>query len=130
MGTLSKMAEKQQKNTGCLLPISRIRTIMKSSPDVAHLSNDSLYLVTKATEIFVQDLSRYCLKRSKDPNKVTYNDLAEIVDNDEIYQFLQDIIPKKITAREYFEIMKNRPKDSDDDDDEDDDDDDDDDDDK
>merc|ERR1711979_73774 len=108
MGTLSKMAEKQQKNTGCLLPISRIRTIMKSSPDVAHLSNDSLYLVTKATEIFVQDLS-------------------EIVDNDEIYQFLQDIIPKKITAREYFEIMKNRPKDSDDDDDEDDDDDDDDD---
>lgn len=31
------------------LPISRVRTIMKSSPDVENIGQDALHLVTKAT---------------------------------------------------------------------------------
>lgn len=31
------------------LPISRIRTIMKSSPDVENIGQGALYLVTRAT---------------------------------------------------------------------------------
>lgn len=31
------------------LPIYRIRTIMKSSPDVENIGQDSLFLVTRAT---------------------------------------------------------------------------------
>ena len=39
-----------KENTGtCSLPASRIRTIMKSSPEVNSIGNDSLYLIVKAT---------------------------------------------------------------------------------
>lgn len=31
------------------LPVSRVRTIMKSSPDVENIGQDALHLVTKAT---------------------------------------------------------------------------------
>ena len=31
------------------LPISRIKTIMKSSPEIQNISNDSLFSVTKST---------------------------------------------------------------------------------
>lgn len=31
------------------LPVARIKTIMKSSPDLPHFSQESVFLVTKAT---------------------------------------------------------------------------------
>lgn len=43
------MAEKTVKSSGCLLPVSRVKTIMKSSPDVSTISQESLFLITKAT---------------------------------------------------------------------------------
>uniref|UniRef100_A0AAQ6A710 Chromatin accessibility complex protein 1 n=1 Tax=Amphiprion ocellaris TaxID=80972 RepID=A0AAQ6A710_AMPOC len=39
------------------LPISRVRLIMKSSPDVSSINQDALFLTTKATELFVQHLA-------------------------------------------------------------------------
>lgn len=36
------------KWSGLQLPISRIRTIMKSSPDVENIGQDSLFLIAKA----------------------------------------------------------------------------------
>ena len=43
-----EMAEKNKEGL-CLLPISRIKTIMKSSPDVLNISQASLVLITKST---------------------------------------------------------------------------------
>jgi chromatin accessibility complex protein 1 len=40
------MSEKADKSS---LPLSRVRTIMKSSPDVAAISQEALYLTGKAT---------------------------------------------------------------------------------
>ncbi len=41
---------KARPNDGTLiLPLARIKTIMKSSPDVENISSDALYHVTKAT---------------------------------------------------------------------------------
>ncbi|KAG7189371.1 hypothetical protein KM043_017020 [Ampulex compressa] len=39
------------------LPISRVKTIMKSSPYVDTVGQDGLYLVTKATELFIHYLT-------------------------------------------------------------------------
>lgn len=50
-----KMAEKQTEKDGqCVLPLSRIRTIMKSSPDVGSISHEALFLTGKATVIYVK----------------------------------------------------------------------------
>lgn len=88
------------------LPISRIKTIMKSSPEVSAIGTESLFLIAKATELFVQDLARMSLVKSANKNNVDYNDLANIVDQQETLQFLQDIIPKKIKYSDYLELMK------------------------
>lgn len=47
------MAEKTSPDSGAgkltQLPVARIKTIMKSSPDLPHFSQESVFLVTKAT---------------------------------------------------------------------------------
>ena len=40
-------------------------------------------------ELFVQDLARMCLVKSANKNSVDYNDLANIVDQQETLAFLQ-----------------------------------------
>lgn len=40
---------KKAPHSELVLPISRVRTIMKSSPDVENISQDALYTVTAAT---------------------------------------------------------------------------------
>ena len=52
----SNMADKTSSESGAgkltQLPVARIKTIMKSSPDLPHFSQDSVFLVTKATVSF------------------------------------------------------------------------------
>ena len=51
------MAEKISSDSGAgkltQLPVARIKTIMKSSPDLPHFSQESVFLVTKATVSFL-----------------------------------------------------------------------------
>lgn len=44
------------------LPISRVRLIMKSSPDVSSINQDALFLTTKATVSCRSMLNRRCIK--------------------------------------------------------------------
>ena len=47
------MAEKENSDATCLLPISRIRTIMKSSPDVSNISQEALFMIAKSTVLLI-----------------------------------------------------------------------------
>ncbi|KAK3920865.1 Chromatin accessibility complex protein 1 [Frankliniella fusca] len=87
------------------LPISRVKTIMKSSPDVDSVPQDSLAVVTRATELFIQNLAKEALKNG-DGSKLEYSDVAKVVQAKGNLFFLREIIPRKITVREYKEIMK------------------------
>ncbi|XP_042187963.1 chromatin accessibility complex protein 1 [Callorhinchus milii] len=89
------------------LPLSRVKLIMKSCPDVSSINQDALFLTAKATEQFVQYLALYAYKSSKkDKKELTYNDLADCVENSETFQFLADILPKKILASEYLKMLE------------------------
>ncbi|CAI9718964.1 accessibility complex 1-like [Octopus vulgaris] len=101
------------KNSLCALPLSRVKTIMKSSPDVSSISQEALFLTGKATEFFVQNLARVSLTNGRDGKQLQYGDLAEVVNTEETLQFLQDIIPRKIKASDYFEILKEMEEDGD-----------------
>ena len=52
---------------GCvfLLP----RSIIKSDPDIAIVSQDTVFLVTKATELFVKYLSHECLQQTQEAKR-------------------------------------------------------------
>ncbi|KAA0710397.1 Chromatin accessibility complex protein 1 [Triplophysa tibetana] len=94
------------------LPISRVRLIMKSSPDVSCINQDALFLTTKATELFVQHLALSSFKNGsgKETNTLSYSDLANIAEETETFQFLTDILPKKILAREYLKSLEEMKK--------------------
>ena len=42
------MSSPRKNDGGLILPLTRVKTIMKSSPDVESISSDALYYVTKA----------------------------------------------------------------------------------
>ncbi|XP_042695670.1 chromatin accessibility complex protein 1 [Centrocercus urophasianus] len=95
------------------LPLSRIRVIMKSSPEVSSINQDALFLTAKATELFVQYLASYSYKhgRGKEKNALTYSDLSHTAEECETFQFLADILPKKILASKYLKMLEKEKRD-------------------
>ncbi|KAM3858708.1 chromatin accessibility complex protein 1 [Diretmus argenteus] len=95
-------------NKSISLPISRVRLIMKSSPDVSNINQDALFLTTKATELFVQHLARSSFNNGpgKDTNSLSYSDLANTAEEMDTLNFLTDILPKKILARDYLNSLE------------------------
>ncbi|XP_039377036.1 chromatin accessibility complex protein 1 [Mauremys reevesii] len=95
------------------LPLSRIRVIMKSSPEVSSINQDALFLTAKATELFVQYLATYSYKhgRGKEKRALTYSDLSHTAEESEIFQFLADILPKKILASKYLKMLEREKRD-------------------
>ena len=57
-----------------LLPLARVRTIMKSSPDVENIGQESLFLITKATELFIMYLTKLSQRHGNDQE---VNDASE-----------------------------------------------------
>nr|ACO15209.1 Chromatin accessibility complex protein 1 [Caligus clemensi] len=88
------------------LPMSRVRTIMKSSPDIDNISQESLYLITKATEYFIIYLTKLSQKNGANDGKVDYDDLSQVVERKNALEFLQDIIPKKMKYSEYLKSLR------------------------
>ncbi|XP_077127394.1 chromatin accessibility complex protein 1 [Ranitomeya variabilis] len=90
------------------LPLSRVRVIMKSSPDVSCINQDALLITAKATELFVKYLASYSYRHGggKDTNTLTYDDLSSAAERSDTFQFLSDILPKKILASDYLKILE------------------------
>ncbi|XP_044514232.1 chromatin accessibility complex protein 1 [Gracilinanus agilis] len=90
------------------LPLSRIRVIMKSSPEVSSINQEALVLTAKATELFVQYLATYSYKHGsgKEKKALIYSDLSNTAEESETFQFLSDILPKKILASKYLKMLK------------------------
>ena len=71
------------------LPLARVRTIMKSSPDVSNISQESLFLIAKSTELFINHLTLKALDKSPNKKNVEYRSLADFVNGEDTMQFLQ-----------------------------------------
>jgi len=109
---LTALAAKKPENTSsplrskeALLPLARVKTIMKSSPDVENIGQESLFMITKATELFIMYLTKLSQRHGND-QELNYSDLASIVARKDSMEFLQDIVPKKIKYSEYQAIME------------------------
>ncbi|KAG9279808.1 chromatin accessibility complex protein 1 isoform X2 [Astyanax mexicanus] len=105
--------ERGVNNKTISLPVSRVKLIMKSSPDVSCINQDALFLTTKATELFVQHLalSSYNNGSGKETNTLSYSDLANTAEETETFQFLTDILPKKILASDYLKSLEQMEED-------------------
>ncbi|XP_072532231.1 chromatin accessibility complex protein 1 [Salminus brasiliensis] len=105
--------ERTLNNKTISLPVSRVKLIMKSSPDVSCINQDALFLTTKATELFVQHLALCSFNNGsgKETNTLSYTDLANTAEETETFQFLTDILPKKILAGDYLKSLEQMEED-------------------
>jgi len=94
------------------LPISRVKTIMKSSPQVEAIGQDCLFLVAKATELFIHFLSEEAHQKSNKANSLEYKHLAEVVQTSDALEFLRETLPRKITVRQFKQMMAEKNSDS------------------
>ncbi|XP_034016037.1 chromatin accessibility complex protein 1 [Thalassophryne amazonica] len=106
----------QSNSKSISLPLSRVKLIMKSSPDVSSINQDALFLTTKATELFVQHLALSSFNNGggKEANSLSYSDLANTAEETDTFHFLTDILPKKILARDYLKSLEKMQKEADD----------------
>ncbi|SPN99577.1 uncharacterized protein DNG_02429 [Cephalotrichum gorgonifer] len=80
------------------LPLSRVKRIIGTDPDIALCSNNAAFVITLAAEMFVQHLAGAAHDASKleaKPRKnLQYKDLANAISANDNLEFLEDVVPK------------------------------------
>lgn len=80
------------------LPLSRVKKIVAQDPDIGICSNNAAFVITLATEMFIQHLASAGLNMARMERKprrnIQYKDLAAAVAAKENLEFLEDVIPK------------------------------------
>ncbi|EPE02525.1 histone-like transcription factor and archaeal histone [Ophiostoma piceae UAMH 11346] len=83
------------------LPLSRVRKIIALDPDVNVCSSNAAFVITLATEHFLQHLAtegHNMVKLDRKPRKnLQYRDLASAVSRIDRLEFLEDTIPNTVT---------------------------------
>lgn len=73
------------------LPLSRIKSIMKSDPDVTLASQEAVITLAKATELFIHSLSKDAVISTLNSKRKTLQrkDLDSMLDSKDCYIFLE-----------------------------------------
>ncbi|KAI0970531.1 hypothetical protein F4678DRAFT_435587, partial [Xylaria arbuscula] len=86
------------------LPLSRVKKIIAQDQDIQVCSNNAAFVITLATEMFIQYLASEGLNMAKLERKprrnIQYKDLANAVSHQDNLQFLEDIIPKTVPYKQ------------------------------
>lgn len=68
-----------------------------------NINVEANYLVCTATELFIRHLSKEAYELDK--RCLTYNSLAKYIQSDNKLDFLHEVVPNKITVRDYKKIL-------------------------
>ncbi|KAG7653483.1 Histone-fold [Arabidopsis suecica] len=86
-------------------PMNRIRRIMRIDNSAPQIMQDAVFLVNKATEMFIKRFSEEAYDSSVLDKKkfIHYKHLSSVVSNDVRYEFLADSVPEKLKAEAALE---------------------------
>ncbi|RPA88067.1 histone-fold-containing protein [Ascobolus immersus RN42] len=96
-----------------VMPLGRVKKIIKLDDDVKACSNAAAFVVAGATELFVKYLAAHGMKGAKQDKRKTlqYRDLSNAVARNDSLEFLSDIVPQTLP---YKKIVEKRKKDQED----------------
>ena len=79
-----------------LLPLARIKKIMKSDEDVRMISSEAPVLFAKACEMFILELTTRAWVHAQESKRRTLlrSDIAAAITKTDIFDFLVDIVPR------------------------------------
>jgi len=80
-----------------LLPLARIKKIMKSDEDVRMISSEAPVLFAKACEMFILELTTRAWVHAQESKRRTLqrSDIAAAITKTDIFDFLVDIVPRE-----------------------------------
>ncbi|KAK9966261.1 hypothetical protein ABG768_003383 [Culter alburnus] len=81
----------QQQHRLAKLPLSRIKTLMKADPDVSLASQESVFIIAKATELFVEMIAKDALVYAQQGKRKTLQrkDLDNAIEAIDEFAFLE-----------------------------------------
>ncbi|KAK1825700.1 DNA polymerase epsilon subunit C [Podospora conica] len=86
------------------LPLTRVKKIIAVDPDVNVCSNNAAFVITIATELFIQHLmteAQNMAKAERKPRRnIQYKDIANAVSHNDNLEFLEDVVPKTTTFKQ------------------------------
>ncbi|CDW54548.1 DNA primase [Trichuris trichiura] len=95
------MSSDEYEDDKLAFSITRIRNIMKSSPEIGSISHDAVVTMAKCTELFIESLLRSAYQKRADPKVVMYDDVAAAVQGSPQLDYLHEFIPSKIRFEFY-----------------------------
>lgn len=77
------------------LPLTRIKKIMRADEDVRMISSEAPALLSRASELFIMEITRKAWARSQGYRRRTLHrdDIGELVARTPLYDFLLDVVP-------------------------------------
>ncbi|KAI8335756.1 histone-fold-containing protein [Chlamydoabsidia padenii] len=103
--TAPTAATKKERIPGqSLLPLARVKRIIKDDPDVTLVNAEATHCIASATELFMEYLVNEGFSRAQKNKRKTifYKDLASAVNQTDAFEFLEDVIPQTITLEEAY----------------------------
>ncbi|XP_018937752.1 DNA polymerase epsilon subunit 4-like [Cyprinus carpio] len=81
----------QQQHRLAKLPLSRIKALMKADPDVSLASQESVFIIAKATELFVEMIAKDALVYAQQGKRKTLQrkDLDNAIEAIDEFAFLE-----------------------------------------
>ncbi|XP_014371755.2 DNA polymerase epsilon subunit 4 [Papilio machaon] len=86
-----KTPPQRNETTRTKLPIARIRNIMRMDPDVSIVHSDAVFLVTKATELFLETMAKeaHTYMSLNKRKTIAKKDLDHVINNVDCLCFLE-----------------------------------------
>ncbi|KAK0388610.1 hypothetical protein NLU13_4853 [Sarocladium strictum] len=82
------------------LPLSRVKKVISQDSDIHMCSNNAAFVITLATEMFLQRLAEESHNQAKLERKprrnIQYKDVANAVASHDHLEFLEDVVPKTV----------------------------------
>ncbi|KAK0745028.1 histone-fold-containing protein [Apiosordaria backusii] len=86
------------------LPLTRVKKIIAQDQDIQVCSNNAAFVITLATEMFVQYLAEQAQEKTKLERKprrnIQYKDVANAVSHQDNLEFLEDVVPKTTSYKD------------------------------
>ncbi|KAK4176009.1 histone-fold-containing protein [Triangularia setosa] len=86
------------------LPLTRVKKIIAQDQDIQICSNNAAFVITLATEMFVQYLAEQAQEKTKLERKprrnIQYKDIASAVAHQDNLEFLEDVVPKTTSYKD------------------------------
>lgn len=97
---------------GFVLPVARVRKIVKLDPDVKGLSKEGIQLITKASELFVAALGTSSVQVATLQNrrKIVPDDILQVCETKPSFMFLQEDIRSLIDEQKEEHKIKEKAK--------------------